>query len=1154
MKEISHIFWRNTMKRTVCWQTLIAFVLVLTVQTVLNGQEATGKIIGTVSDPQGAVIPGAKVTATSTGSQTSQVSREAVTDEDGNYQIPALPIGTYRVTVERDGFKKFVSDGNKLQINQILRIESSLELGSPSESVDVTGQAVAVETVNPTLGRSVTSRPILDLPLNGRNVLSLALLQPGVSENNSSDTGAGTFNIGGGRADSVTFLLDGGLNNNLLSNRVVFNPNPDTVAEFRILTSNYTAEYGRNAGGIISVVTKSGTNDLSFSLFEFLRNDALNANSFFNKRDGLPRDVLKRNQFGGTVSGPIFFPRFGEGGRKLLDGRNKAFFFFSYQGQRQISTTTTSSVAVFTPAELGGDFSHSNSSRTGPDTGVVAFLNANPQYQANPALRAQGIIDPLRINTIARNYITAGLIPTSASGRLKSQGGATSNNDEFTAKLDFNVRSKDKLAITLGRTKLDALNPFTYANVPGFPTSTGGVRQFANIGYTSIFSSSLINDFRFTAQRDDQTQSVPTRDLPSGTELGINIISDHPTGPANLNFGSGMGIGFSVQGPTNLINNTFNWQDTVSMIKGNHSFKFGGDYGAYQNNTVYDFYVNGEFTFSGSLAAGGIGSGNDLADFLLGQPDEYFQFGEAPSDIRSKSFSLFFQDEWRVRRNLSVTLGLRYEYNQPKYDTRGRSFSIVAGQKSTRFPNAPRGLLFPGDAGAPKGANFSDFNDFAPRFGFAWDPFGDAKTSIRGGFGVFYDVLKGEDNLQFNGQAPFFGFADLFMDTGPDAFSDPFGNVGQTNPFPSRPPAQNIDFDAAGFLPFGGGGVYFVDPNLRTPYNYQYNLSLQRELHKDLIAEVAYVGSASHGLTALVDRNPFILGTFHRVLNTAQGNDDFSFSYIDEFRNAGVGNYNSLQVSLTKGLSETRFLGRTYFTLGYTWAHSIDTASGFRNRNSRVPTYNNGLFRADSDFDIRHRFTFSGGWDLPFDRMWKSGPSRLVQGWSIYPIFTYRTGFPLDVNGGLSRARNRPGPSAAGDSNLVHANLTGPLTLLDPHNAATYNGRAGNYYFNPALFTNSNLGGSTCNPCVTNPALRTYGSLPRNAFRGPGRTNLDFSIAKMTPLWGERLKMEFRAEFFNVLNSVQFRDPSTSITSGTFGLVSTTYDPRIIQFGLKFLY
>jgi hypothetical protein len=977
---------------------------------------------------------------------------------------------------------------------------------------------------------------------------------PGVSENNSGDTGAGSFNIGGGRADSVTFLLDGGLNNNLLSNRVVFNPNPDTVAEFRILTSNYTAEYGRNGGGIISVVTKSGTNDFSGSVFDFERNDRFNANSFFNKRDGLPRDLLKRHQFGGTAGGPIILPRFGEGGRSIWNGRDKAFFFVGYQGQRQTSTTTTSSIAVFTPAELTGNFSLSNTTRTGPDAGVVSFLNAHPEYQPNPALRAQGIIDPSRINFVAQNYIKAGLIPTAASGRLKSQAAAASDFDELEMKFDFNVRKEDKLSITLGRTKIATLVPFAFANVPGYPTSTGGPRSFANIGYTSVFSASLINDFRFTAQRDAQTQAVPTRKLPTGTELGINYISDNPTGPPNLSFGSGLNIGFSVQGPTTLINNTFNWQDTVSWIKGNHSMKFGGDFSAYQNNTVYDFYVNGNFFFSGPASSGGIGSGNDLADFLFGQPDEYFQFGEAPSDIRTKSVAGFFQDEWRMRRNLTLTLGLRYEYNQPKYDTRGRSFSIIAGQKSTRFPNAPRGLLFPGDAGAPKGSNFSDFNDFAPRFGFAWDPFGTAKTSVRGGFGVFYDVLKGEDNLQFNGQAPFFGFADLFPDTGPNVFSDPFGSVGQANPFPSRPPARNIDFDASGFLPFGGGGVYFVDPHLRTPYIYQYNLSLQRELHKDLIGEVSYVGSASHGLTALVDRNPFVLGTLHRVLNTAAGNDDFSFSYIDEFRNAGVANYNGLQVSLTKGYSETAFLGKTYFTLGYTWAHSIDTASGFRNRNSRVPTYNNALFRASSDFDVRHRITFGGGWDLPFDRTWSSGPKRLTQGWTLAPIFSYRTGFPLDVNGGLSRARSRPGPSGAGDSNLVHANLTGPLALLDPHIGQTFRSRAGNYYFNPALFTQTGLGGSTCTPCATNPAIRTYGSLPRNAFRGPSRTNLDLSIIKMTPLWGEKARMEFRAEFFNILNSVQFRDPSTSITGGTFGQINTTFDPRIIQFGVKFIY
>ncbi len=1139
------------MKRLFSWPTLVLAILIaVPLQINVIAQQSTGKILGAVTDPQGAVVPGAKVTVTTTSSQTAQVTRDTTTDEDGSFQISSLPIGTYKITIEREGFKKFVSEGNKLQINQVLRLEAPLELGSPNEVVDVIGQDTAVETVNPTLGRSVTSRPIVDLPLNGRNVLSLALLQPGVSENNSGDGGAGTFNIGGGRADSVTFLLDGGLNNNLLSNRVVFNPNPDTVAEFRILTSNYTAEYGRNGGGIISVVTKSGTNDFSGSVFDFLRNDALNANSFFNKRDGLPRDLLKRHQFGGTAGGPIILPRFGEGGRSIWNGRDRAFFFVGYQGQRQTSTTTTSSIAVFTPAELAGNFSLSNSSRTGPDPAVVAYLNLNPQFQPNAALRAQGIIDPTRINIVAQNYIKAGLIPSSSTGRLKSQGAAASDFDELTMKFDFNVRKEDKLSITLGRTKIATLVPFAYANVPGYPVATGGPRGYANIGYTSVFSPTLINDFRFTAQRDNQTQSVPTRRLPTGSELGIVYASDHPTGPPNLSFGNGLAVGFSVQGPTNLINNTFNWQDTVSWIKGNHSMKFGGDFSSYQNNTVYDFYVNGEYSFYGP---GSVASGNSLADFLFGHPDEYFQFGEAPSDIRTKSVAGFFQDEWRLRRNLTLTLGLRYEYNQPKYDTRGRSFSIIAGQKSQRFVNAPRGLLFPGDAGAPKGSNFSDFNDFAPRFGFAWDPFGTAKTSIRGGFGVFYDVLKGEDNLQFNGQAPFFGFADLFPDPTANAFADPFGNVGQTNPFPSKPPSRNLDFDAAGFLPFGGGGVYFVDPNLRTPYIYQYNLSLQRELHKDLIAEVSYVGSASHGLTALVDRNPFVLGTLRRVLNTQAGNDDFSFSYIDEFRNAGVANYNGMQVSLTKGVSQTPFLGKTYFTLGYTWAHSIDTASGFRNRNSRVPTYNNGLFRASSDFDVRHRFTFSGGWDLPFDR-WQSGPRRLTQGWTLAPIFSYRTGFPLDVFGGLSRGRTRPGPSGAGDSNLVRANLTGPLALLNPHTANTFNSRAGNYYFNPALFTQTGLGGSTCTPCATNPAIRTYGSLPRNAFRGPSRTNLDLSIIKMTPLWGEKARMEFRAEFFNILNSVQFRDPSTSITGGTFGQINTTYDPRIVQFGLKVLY
>ena len=1135
---------------------LLSLALICAFSTVAVAQEANGRIIGTVTDPQGAVVPGAKVTATNTSTLTAQISREATTDEDGSYQIISLPIGTYQVTVERQGFKKFITAGNKLQINQVLRVDAQLEVGAANEVVNVVGQAAAVETVNPTIGHSVTSRPILDLPLNGRNVMQLALLQPGVTETNPSDGGGSQgFTVAGSRSDAVTYLLDGGVNNNLLSNRLVYNPNPDGVAEFRILESNYTAEYGRNGGGIISVVTKSGTNDLHWSLFEFLRNNSLNANSFFNNLNGLPRDVLKRNQFGGTVGGPIFAPRFGEGGRKLYDFRNRAFFFASYQGQRLVQTQTTSLITVFTPAELAGNFSLSNSARTGPDSRVVSFLNANPSFQPNAALRAQGIIDPSRINLIARNYINAGMIPSSPAGRQIFSGGAVNNSDEVTLKFDFNVRDQDKLFVTLGRISNPTIAPFSAVNVPGFPISTNRKNYFANIGYTTIFSPRAINEFVLTANRDNQQQAVPQRTLPTASQLGIAVTPDNPTGPPRLGFNSGMTVGFSPQGPTILVNNTYTVLDTLSWIKGQHSWKFGGSYSTYQNNTVFDFFVNGEFDFDGPAANGGIGSGNDLADFLFGLPDTYLQFGEAPSDIRTRSVYGFAQDEWRVRKNFTLTLGIRYEYNQPKYDTRGRSFSIVQGAHSKVFPNAPVSLLFPGDPGAPKGSNFSDFNDWAPRVGFAWDPFKNGKTSIRGGAGIFYDILKGEDNLQFNGQAPFFGFTQLFMDPGANTFNDPFGNTGQPNPFPSRPPAQNIDFDASGFLPFGGGGVFFVDPHLRTPYVYQYNLSVQREVRKNLIAEVGYVGSASHKLTDLIDRNPFVLGTTHRVLNTLPGNNDFSFSFLDEFRNVANANYNSLQASLTKGISETGFLGRTYFTLAYTWAHSIDNASGFRNRNSRVPTYNAFQFRANSDFDIRHRLVFSGGWDLPFDRWWSSGPKRLISGWSIYPIASYRSGFPLDVFAGGSRSRTRPGPSAAGDPNLVRAVLLNPIALLDPKIPNTFNSRTGNYYFNPAIFGGIGLlGGSTCLACVTNPALRTYGSVPRNAFRGPSRTNLDFEIGKVTPLIGEKLKMEFRAEFFNILNTVQFRDPSTSITSGTFGQISTTFDPRIIQFGVKFLY
>jgi hypothetical protein len=1181
-------------------RNLVASLALLTVVAVSTwAQDATGRIVGTVVDATGAPILGAKVTVKN---PQTQITQETVTTENGYYQVLSLPIGTYTVTIEHTGFRSQVFEGQALQINQSLHLDAKLEIGQQSEVVEVKEQATNVETVDQTIGVNVVGETIQRAPLNGRNVLDLAKLQPGVTETNGDSTAAGTFSIAGGRTDSVTYLLDGGLNNNLLDNSVVFNPNPDTVAEFRILESNYSAEYGRNGGGVISVVTKSGTNQYHGSGFEFLRNDALNANQFFNKNDPnneLPRDILKRNQYGGTIGGPLSLP-------KLVNGKDRFFFFVGYQGQRLSSQQSTGTTTVFTPAQLVGDFSGGGTPGNCPnvDAGVASFLQANPFFQPDAAKAACGIIDSTKINPVAQNYINQGFFPTSPEGQANYHGAHTNNNNELTMKFDVVISQKDKISTTLGGNRNPQLNPFDGATVNGFPDLVANRNYFGNLAWSHVFTPNLVNELRLFVQRNNYAQEIPAVTLPNASDLGIGITPDNPSGPPIMSFDNGLIVGFSPQGPTHEINNTFGFADTFSWIRGRHNFKLGAGVSTFQNNTVYDYYTNGQFDFAGGTVA----TDNSLADFLLGAPADYFQYPAAPSNIRSKSYYGFFQDEWRVTKNLTLNMGIRYEYNSPKRDTKGRTFSVIPGQQSQVFVNAPVGMVFPGDPGAPSGVNFPDKNDWAPRIGFAWDPRGNGKTSVRGGFGVFYDVLKGEDNLQFNGQPPFFASAGLFFDTvGPGQtgniayLSDPFGSAGAPNPFPSKTPPPNLDFGAAGFLPINSGGaVYLVDPHLRTPYTYQYNLSLQHEVAPNTVLELSYVGSSSHGLTTLVDVNPFVLGTTDRVLNLQPGtssctDDDgnstsgadpnafCSYAGLPEFKNLTKASYNSLQASLTRQMGRTRFIGRTYFTLAYTYAHAIDNTSGFRNRNSEVPAYAPNLLRASSDQDVRHRITFSGGWDLPIDNMWSSGPKRLTQGWSLFPIVTWRTGFPFDFFARLP-GRFDPGsegPSGAGDAFDVYANVVGSTATLDPRKSQDFGQGPGNYYVNPNSFSSAQCGDGnnpilTCVPgpgifpansqVVADPSLATYGTLARNGLRGPGYVNFDLAFSKTTALIGERVKLEFRAEFFNIFNHANFLSPGVvnegdgvtfnaatgnNINSSQFGQITSTYDPRIIQLALR---
>lgn len=1095
----------------------------------LPAQDATGRVVGTAYDQSGAVIPGVHIVVTNAA---THVSRETVTDSSGVYQVLALPIGNYTVTASRKGFNPIVTSENKLEINQSLKIDVKLQVGSNTEVITVEDTAATVETINPTMGSTVSDRSVQDLPLNGRNVLDLALLQPGVlpadNPNNTSASSANTaFSISGGRNDSNTFILDGGANNDLLDNGVVYNPNPDAVQEFRVLTSNFTAEYGRNGGGIVTVVTKSGTNTFHGSAYDYNRNDAYNANDFFSNLNNEPRGVLKRNQFGGTVGGPIL--------------KNKLFFFGSYEGQRENSLQPGGQVSVLTPQEATGDFSVSPNQAT-----VASFLQANPFFQPNPAKRGANpgdptIIDPTTIDPVAKAYLAAGLLPTAASGTGSFQNPAQSNNDQMTAKFDLNLTDKDHFTTTIGRLHANFLNPGP-GGIPGFSATTTNNRQFLHFAYTRVFSPTFLNELHISGQRNDTLQSTPANTAPIPSALGINITPDIATGPARLDFPN-LTVGFSIQGPSKLTDNTFNFSDTVSWTHGRHTMKFGVSFIAFQDNQVFDFIGNGLFDFGNSN-----GAGDPFANFLVGLPQDFLQFPAAPSNIRSKSTYVFGQDEWHVKPNLVLTLGLRYEYSTPKSDTFGRTFDVIPGQQSTVFPGAPVGLVFPGDRGSPTGSNFSDKNDFAPRFGFAWQPFKDSKTSVRGGFGVFYDVLKAEDNFQFNGQLPFasaaaFGFPDPSTGGGSGPFTflgDPFGSTGNPNPFPSKPVDHNVNFFNS-FGTFGGGGVFFVDPHLRTPYTYQYNLSIEHEIARKMTVEAAYVGSSSRKLTALRDINPFDPTTLssanpQRILNETPGNvladanTDGSFGFLNEFTNSANASYNALQLSL-RGQSIKTPLGTTYFTLGYTYAHSIDDASGFRQFNSNVPTLNPSVFRASSDFDVRSFLVFSGGWDLPFNR----GPKALVKGWSLFPIIFWRTGYPLTASAGQFTENFDPGLSGLGDAGLANADLVAPIHYLDPHKILTINGSSGPYIFDPNSFSDT--------------ATAPYGTAPRNVIRVPGRANFDLSLSKTTPIYKDRAKLELRVDAFNLLNHAQFSnfDTNAADIGSTFGQATQAYAPRILQ-------
>jgi hypothetical protein len=1158
------------MNRIVFRNTLVSLgILLVCAGRVGFGQTATATISGLVTDSGGAAIIGATVEVASVERGTL---RSIPTNSAGIYVLPSVEPGHYDITVKQTGFKQGEVHNLQVEVGAQLEQNFQLEIGSARETVTVEAAEPLVNTISDTLSSVVTGAAIQDLPLNGRDTLQLALTAPGVTP--SPGATGDSFSIAGARSTSVTFLYDGGINTSVAESSVVVDPNPDTIAEFRILTNNYSAEYGRSNGGIVSVVSKSGTNQLHGTLYDYLRNKDFNANDFFNQSNGAanysPVPTLIRNQFGGTLGGPITIP-------KVVNGRDRFFWFFSYQGQRQNSTVVGPQVSTFTPAELTGNFSQADNGH--PDPGVAQFLATHPYYQPDSALAAQAIINPASINPVAQAIIKSEPIPTSPTGILTPNGVATDNRNEFSGKTDFNISANERLSFSFATFRNPQLLPFAETNgvatpggqpnVPGFPSLSEFNRYFGGFTLTSIITPALLNEAHFSAQRLVSNSGEPTgAALPTPTELGMNIRSDINNGPPLIQLAeSGLNLGEVSSYPGSYADTTYSWTDNMTWNRGQHTFKFGGALSSIQNNGQFAWQANGVFIFSGPY---GIGSGLDLADFLIGAPDFYYQSANSFNAVRGKQVSGFFQDEWKARRNLTLTLGLRYEYNQPKWDPLRRNPMFIYGDQSTTYPLAPEGLVFPCDPKAPcPGTYFPDRKDFAPRVGIAWDPTGKGKTSIRAGFGIFYDVINGADNLWSNGTEPFVSYgqsgfspANVPADGPTTIMSNPYATAGIINPFPSHFPNASTNFLTSGLIPFSG---VFISPNEKTPYTSSWNFTVQHSIGGGVTVEAAYVGSSSHRQIVSVDADSFIQGTTLRPWNLQPG-----LQYPDAYtaepgvsESAGNSNYSGLVSSVTKRLSSSR-LGSTFFTLGWTYGKILsdqDTYSGPGTED--VSAYNLNQFYGPGSYDIRHRIVASGGWELPFDRLWSSGPKRLTTGWSLYPIWTWQTGFPVDFTAGLPQSLTVPGPAGDGEQNLLVRPdwAGGPDESLNPRNVETYTvlGQpvSGHFFFNPSAFYVPACFSSSAPPGTPGGCpVATYGNLQRNTIRGPGMTNLDLSLEKRTRLSGERAQLLFRAEFFNVLNHTEFLAPTAPVpvTSPLVGQSTATNAARIGQLALKLVF
>jgi hypothetical protein len=1104
-----------------CLGRFAVVVVIVFTSLSVSAQEITGSIRGTVQDPSASTVQNATVTAiqVETG-----LTRTVVTDRQGAYVLVELPVGHYRLEARAQGFEKYLQQGITLDVNETAQVSIRLKVGAETQQIEVRADAALVQSTVSSLGETVMEREILDLPLDGRNFSQLGLLQPGVVPLTPGLLEAGgparqnqAYAVDGQRPESNNFMIDGADNESSVDGGFVLKPPIDAIAEFRILSHNANAEFGRNTGSTTNIVTRGGTNSFHGALWEFLRNDAMDASDYFTQSV----QPLKQNQFGATFGGPIL--------------KNKTFFFGYYEGFRN---RQGESVPATVPSvnERQGNFAEQCAP---PATFDASGMCSNPQEQ----LTFFGTPVPFNqitlftpIDPIATNVLPFFPLPNVGENGFVATQTLSENSDQFGLRLDHYLSRADTLnfryMFSTGPTT-DPLSPVG-ANVPGFPVGEYDRAQNFVAQETHIFSSTIIAVARFSYLRntfllDQHLNHEPLSGL--GFQYAPTLASAE--GPPFIQVGGYASVGDPITGPRNTYQNTFDLSGSLSWIHGRHELKVGGGYRRDQINALQGIASNGFFVFENFPYSDG------FASFLSGNPVVFLQGGgDFSREIRDRALDAYGQDTYKVASRLTLNLGLRYELPFPSTERHNEVNLFVPGAQSQVIPTAPAGLLYPGDPGVPAGLIPTQKTAFAPRVGFAWDPLGDAKTVVSAAYGIFYEpYYTGEGGpLQDPVSAPPY-LKTQQISFPVNSFADPFYTP---NPFSQAFPEPMT--------------LLVVARNLRLPYAQDWNLNVQRSLGADWLLQVAYIGTTGVRLPRFIEGNPPIfypgvgVSTENNVNQrrlysgcTLANPNNCVYSSVGEIASIANSSYNALQASLRK-----RFSHGLSFLASYTWSHSIDDVSSFNITGSASQDvagendlaqdpFDLAAERGPSMFDARNRFVLSYQWSLPFLLHSSNWYGRILGDWQLNGIFTAMSGTPFTVYDSGDPSLQGQAPEITGFSanrpNLIGNPNSGPRTADE--------------WFNVGAFQQ----------LQPDPQGRfeVFGDEGRNAVLGPRYVNWDCSAFKNIRLT-ESKELQFRGELFNVLNHVNFRLPVSDIESPTFGQIQQDVAPRVIQVALKLLF